>query len=342
MRIAFVIALIGCGRISFESRADAEDVAVCPSRPTCVGTACQPTTIVADATNDARGVAVAGEFLVWATGCTGEVRRVDKSGSGNIPLPAGMKCTPTVATRGDRVYWIEWDGPSLDTAPVDGTLAPTIVATVPIAGARANFARLAVDDRNAYWANDDPASIWFAPLDAVGAAPKPIAARQDLGLTVETADAPYGVAVDATHVYWADSRANAIKRRALATLGTDLLAEVVTRELGTRNLALDADRVYWLTTDGLVRSRAKDLASPAITLAVGQTAAESLIVDDRHVYWTTYNAAGTVARVVKTGGTVELLATSQNFPWSIAQDCDTIYWTNHADFGTGELRKMAK
>jgi hypothetical protein len=305
----------------------------------CVNGKCQPVVLVADATTDARGIAVAGDWLVWATGCTGVVRRVTKTGTGNAPLPAGKSCTPTLAATASQVYWIEYDGPNLNTTPIDGSGSVVTVATVPgDAGVRANFARLAIDANNAYWAMQVPPSIWYAPLSGAKDGPTALA---NAGSTKETVAMPYGVAVDGSHVYWSDKDGNAIKRRALSSLGQDVLAEPFATSSAPGELALDATTVYWVDDNGEVSAHPKDGGAVTI-LASGQRSPESLVVDDRYVYWTSYVPSGTVSRVPKTGGAVEVLATGQAYPYSITQDCGAVYFTNQADFKTGQIVKIVK
>lgn len=309
----------------------------------CINGKCQPVIIVPDATTDARVIKVAGDLLVWATGCTGVVRKVGKDGAGNTPLPKGANCTPTVAVSGASVYWIEYNGPFLNTAPIDGSQPVRIVAEVPIAGAKADFARLAVDATRAYWVEATPPSIWYAPLNGDHVTPVPLASSVASGLTKETVAGPYGVAVDATHVYWSDKSGGSIKRRALSTLGQDILADLVINESGPGELALDATNVYYVTNGGFVRTRDKDAKTSALTLAFGQASPESIVVDDVYAYWVNSVQNGTVSRAPKSGaGNVEVLATGQKRPYSVTQDCTTVYWTNQNDFGVGQIVKVVK
>ena len=95
-------------------------------------------------------------------------------------------------------------------------------------------------------------------------------------------------------------------------------------------------------SDGFVRAHAKDGSGAAVTLATGETDAETLAVDDQYVYWARHVIGSDVKRVPKNGGSEEVLAKSQAAPWSLAQDCTSIYWTNHNNFGTGSVMKVTK
>jgi hypothetical protein len=209
--------------------------------------------------------------------------------------------------------------------------------------AKASFARLAIDGTNAYWANTTPASVWYAPLSGKHVSAKPLATAPSIGTTMETAQNPYGIAVNATHVYWADTDGATIKRRKLSTLGMDVLAEVVVAEQGPRDMTLDASKIYWLTDSGDVRSRPLDGSGSTAVLSSGETGAEWIIVDDQYVYFTHYKANAAVSRVRKDGsGKAETLGTMQAYPYGITQDCTTIYWTNQNDFNTGAIMKVTK
>jgi hypothetical protein len=310
----------------------------------CVAGKCQPVTVSSQATGDARGIALSNSTLLWATGCTGVVRRIQTDGTAESALPAGPHCTPTLALSGANVYWVEFDGPNLMRTAIDGTTGAKIVAVNPLAGARATFGRLTTDATRAYWASDSPGSVWFSPLDGDHATPTALAADPDAGLGVlEPATNPYGIAVDATHVYWSDRTAGVVKRRALASLGANMAAEVGAIDQKPGDLALDATRVYWVTGNGFVRSHAKDGSGDVLTLASGESEAETILVDDQYVYWARHELGSPVKRVPKNGsGAQETLATNQKAPWELTQDCTTIYWTNHNNFGTGEIMKVTK
>lgn len=323
----------------------------------CSGGGCQPVVLVEGerTATDLQRIAVAGDWLVWATGCTGEIKKSTKDGQIVVPLPRGDHCTPTVAARASDVYWIEWNGPHLYGATLTSG-SSWVVATVPISGeseaAAADFCRLEIDEARAYWAMRNPPGVWFAPLSGRNNAAIPIAlaSSSDAGFPLDPAQAPYGVAVDGQHVYWTDEDMGVIYRRSLASLepfDSTQHAEPIASDHRPHDLAVDERRVYWLSSSGWLKSKAKDGSGGTVLLVSGEEVRnpESILVDDQHVYWTNEDIDGQVNRVPKAGGPVETVGAHQAMPRSLAQDCATVYWTNHrqADGGSwGSVMKVAK
>jgi hypothetical protein len=185
--------------------------------------------------------------------------------------------------------------------------------------------------------------VWSARLDASNAKASAVAAPPGSGLSKETSGWAYGVAVDGTSLFWSDRNQGRIKRRALATLTADLPAETVADAVRPKKIALDADRVYWVTESGQVQVRQKNGLGTTVTLAQDQENPISIVVDDRYVYWTNGVLGGDVRRMLKTGsGSVETIAKAQALPNGLTQDCTAIYWTNQNDYRTGQVVKVVK
>jgi hypothetical protein len=320
----------------------------------CTGGVCQPVVVVGGerTATDLQRIAVAGDWLVWATGCTGEIKKSTKGGQVVSTLPQGDHCTPTVAAHESNVYWIEWNGPHLYGTTLTSA-SSWVVASVPISGqseaAVADFCRLEIDEARAYWAMKDPPSVWFAPLSGRNGTATPIAlaSSSDAGFPLDPAQAPYGVAVDGQYVYWADEDMGVLYRRSLASLepyDSTHHAEAIASDLRPHDLAVDEHRVYWLSSSGWLKSKAKDGSGGAVLLASGEDvqSPESILVDDQHVYWTNADIDGQVNRVPKAGGRVETVAAHQAMPRSLAQDCATVYWTNHLQAGGGSWGSVMK
>ena len=144
-----------------------------------------------------------------------------------------------------------------------------------------------------------PPSVWFAPLDGKHVTPTALAGGSGMK---ETAQSPYGVAVNATHVYWADEGGATIKRRALADLGTDKLAEGSSASRG--RMIHRARRDQRLLPDAR-RLRPRDPEGRLGLADVSRERAgssESIVVDDQYVYFTIFAPNGPVRRVPKSGG----------------------------------------
>ncbi len=90
-------------------------------------------------------------------------------------------------------------------------------------------------------------------------------------------------------------------------------------------IAVDDTDVYWSGSDvGLVQKVSKMGGAP-VTLAM-PVGARGLALDDAFVYWA--SDAG-IGRVPKAGGAPQMLGAATGYPWFIAVDDTTAYWTDH-------------
>jgi hypothetical protein len=246
-----------------------------------------------------------------------------------------------------------------------------------IRGARGG---IAVDATNLYWSgygpnDDDTASLWKMPLDhgeatalATGFVNDPIAVGPsgvygtgavDGGVTIVSAPlaggtttaivpasslqqtfASYGIAVDATSVYWvAFSDPCTVMKAPLGGGSPTTLGSAPGSGIG---IAMDATSVYWITSQAV--TKVSLTGGTPVTLAAITTfgqGIQGIAVDDANVYWTDGGNPGSVRKVPIQGGPTTLLATDLQHPAGIAVDATSVYWVNAGDSSaTGYVMKL--
>ena len=184
-------------------------------------------------------------------------------------------------------------------------------------------------DAFVYWTYDKDIrargsdTIARANLDGTHANPKFIVGSS-------TGDDPRGVAVDASHLYWANVGSNTIGRANLD--GTGIEQSFITGASSPFAVAVDAGHVYWANF-GLNTIGRANLDGSGVEQSFIDTDASSprsVAVDAGHVYWTNFDQntiSSTIGRANLDGSGVE-----QSFidtdALGIAVDADHVYWTN--------------
>lgn len=139
---------------------------------------------------------------------------------------------------------------------------------------------------------------------------------------------PSVLAIDDSFVYWTNQIDNGALMRIAKKGGTPEV--VATGALPPGGVAVDATSIYWseFGSGGSVwkldKSGVGDGGTP-IALANGQATSGSVALDSDHVYWTT---PGTIRRVLKSGGPVDTLASSQLQPGGLVAELGWVFWTN--------------
>jgi hypothetical protein len=156
-------------------------------------------------------------------------------------------------------------------------------------------------------------------------------------------NAPAAIAIDATHLYWAEqgsfdaafnySHDGAVKRVPLAGGAVEVLASGLEDPYA---IALDAGNVYWAEygsfapfVGAAVKKKAK--AGGAVTTLATQSGygvGPQMAVDSSRVYWAnTWD--GQVDSVPVGGGSTTALVITTGWPWSVAVDSTSLYWTEN-------------
>lgn len=215
----------------------------------------------------------------------------------------------------------------------------------PIATISSTAVAVATDTAFAYLAlrgssGDHDGSIVKVPL--AGGSP----------ITISSGDeSPMGLALDAGSVYFT-SGGSGHSAGVVTRVGKDGSAKtVLARGLEWPNgIAVDDAAVYWAEggngdgsaePDGRVGARVMRLdkgSGVVLPLAIRQRNPESVAVDATHLYWTNSGGAaglsGGVMRVLKTGGTPQILAKAEDaipatYPSSgIALSATDVFWTS--------------
>lgn len=149
-----------------------------------------------------------------------------------------------------------------------------------------------------------------------------------------------GVAVDAAHLYWADSRQGTIGRMDLSPAAHGYLDYITDEPVAIDEafvsglvepcwVAVDAGHIYWADhgakTIGRSRLDGSGIERGLIRTGPGPC---GVGVDSAHLYWTD-TATGTVGRARLDGGEVEPeFVTGAGRPCGVAVDASRIYWSD--------------
>jgi len=293
----------------------------------CVNGQCRAITLGTSPDSDeAVGIVPVGDWVVWTTGNGGQVLAVPRTGGDAVTLATigatEDECTTHITTDGTYVYWVDYGGGAIRRVAVDPPGTMETIATVP--NGLGGWGRIVVRDGLVFWAMGDSEGIWLANADGSSTSPTMIA----------EAPAPYGIAVDDTHVYWAENGIDSAptgKIRRLARAGINTGGEpedLETDEEQPGDLVIDDTHVYWLTRGGVVSRIRKDGSGGLEDLSTEEHEPKALRVDDVFVYWT--DPEGTRVRQVRKNGEDlrSIVALDDGvFPQGLAQDCDTLYFT---------------
>lgn len=176
--------------------------------------------------------------------------------------------------------------------------------------------RLAATEQALYWTRSDGAVLRAYE----GSAPETIAAGQD---------SPGDIAVNATHVYWANVGAGTLARAPLDGTGAEIVLEGLTQPW---SLAVSPTSLAWAenATGNVFLASLANGSAP--TLLATTPGAWSIAMDAEHVFWTTL-FDGAVYAAPLAGGPATAIATDAVSPQSLSLSGDRVFFGTASDAG---------
>ncbi|HEX2570449.1 MAG TPA: hypothetical protein VH877_12900 [Polyangia bacterium] len=247
------------------------------------------------------GIAVTGGYVLYATEVDNTIWRAAPGSASPTPVPlaTGQARPISVTTDGVYVYWANLDGGTLRRVRIRRTPLDNVET---LADGMNRPWGLALYGGYLYWtnsANEDPAwrgAIYRVPV--AGGTPEKLS----------SAHQPYGIAVDASGIYWADYAEGTINRIGLDGQPGPTGPVLWPNQAGPISLLRDGSTLYWANyTGGQVRRAALGAAAPE-DVATSQLRPIGLAQDGLALYWANDDwntsgcaqpACGTIMKVAK-------------------------------------------
>lgn len=226
------------------------------------------------------------------------------------------------------VYW--GSGGFVAAANLDGSVfvdgVPYGIANVPELG---DVCGLAVSGGDLYWADSSRGTI-----GRMGLGSNPTGQVDFVDETVFIDEAlvsglarPCGVAVDDSHIYWADMAGMAIGRANLDGSGVD--RNFISGVSSPCGVGLGDGHLYWGTLDGGTVGRAL-LGGGAVEedFIEGASGPCGVAVDGSHVYWSNWLGSSIGRANLDGSGVDDSFIGGLSNPCGVAVDGSHVYWTN--------------
>lgn len=256
-----------------------------------------------------------------------------------VALACGQNTPSGIAVHNGVVYWTNYyAGGAVMSVPVTGGTPTTIATNQDWPWA------IAVDDNNVYWTNYDNGSAGTVGAPGLGQTTSGTVMKVAVtgGTPVmldQGLEGPFGLAIDATNVYYTNAGGGRIKSVPIAG-GT---ATVLATDQVPLGIAVDGTSVYWVSFfNGTVSSTAKAGGSGTKELTASNTATNviGVAVNATSVFFSTDDGSTTsvIASMPLAGSaSPTVLASGQDDGWGIALDATNVYWANSDQLPNGYM-----
>jgi hypothetical protein len=273
----------------------------------------------------ASSIALDADTVYWTDAVEGIVHAASKAGGDPRVVSGGTDQPDAIAVDADNVYWLE---------PRVGCPSHNHVLEHPknqTGGATA----LWPSDSSCYGTQQmsfaSKAGFFYVQQDGTIYTLSKNAMRTPIVM----GEMGIGTLVgDGDGLYWA---AQGSIRTAPSSGGASTFADNV---MSPGALAIDLDAVYVADGTGAILrfDRTNGKAFP-VKLATGEMGVQRFALDDANLYWTSAMDHAVKSVEKKKGGTVTVLASSQDGPFAIAVDASGVYWSNTGDGTVNALRR---
>lgn len=282
-------------------------------------------------------IAIDGAHAYWTYGimifdavpaATGTVTRAPVAGGALTAVVSGQRVPTAIALGTSDVFWIDEFGTGdVMKAPKTGG-EPTRIATFNPDG---NAFELEVDDESVYWLayDDGGPGVFKAPVGGGDA----IRLATGEGKLEE-------LALDDTHVYWADQVPETGQNR-IMKVSIEGGEPAVLSELYAGDLAVGPSGVYFIGSDDTAGTRVLQIPlAGGAAVAVSEAAdLRRVAVNSKYVYWTEQGDRSTsIRKAPLNGGQSSTVVSDQVGLSAFAVDDASVCWLN---FGNGAIGEVA-
>ena len=187
-----------------------------------------------DGLSGPRAAALNSTHVYWVAPFYGMILRVTKNGGDVELIHSGQGNVVDIVATEDTIYWSTWENNS-----AGGVFASALEGgpIETIATGQNGVYRLVLDENTLYWSGYDSKTISKKEIGGI-----------NTEVITNTTTAPWGIATDASHVYWVQSGDKTIRKTHKDGCEEKILASGLEGSL--LNLTVDDTHVYWTNGSG--------------------------------------------------------------------------------------------